>query len=130
MTDAYLFGILIYEVFNGGGFISADQLVSAKSIPQNVIQSYKRLIQPSPKTRLPIAHFLAQGIRKGGFFDTPLIHVAEFVENMGVKGETEREEFLKYGPISWASSSPIVLILSVTASYRKRETNFPKTSSK
>ncbi|RPB18799.1 ARM repeat-containing protein [Terfezia boudieri ATCC MYA-4762] len=94
VTDAYLFGILIYEAFNGGGFISADQLASTKSIPQSVLQSYKRLIQPNPKTRLSIAQFLAQGIRKGGFFDTPLIHVAEFVENMGVKGETEREEFL------------------------------------
>lgn len=98
MTDAYLFGVLIYEVFNGGGFISVDQLASAKSIPQNVVQSYKRLIQPNPKTRLSIAHFLAQGVRKGGFFDTPLIHVAEFVENMGVKGEAEREEFLKCAP--------------------------------
>lgn len=94
VTDAYLFGILIYEVFNGGGFMSADQLASAKAVPQNVVQAYKRLIQTNPKTRLSIAHFLAQGVRKGGFFDTPLIHVAEFVENMGVKGETERAEFL------------------------------------
>ncbi|KAF8421947.1 armadillo-type protein [Tirmania nivea] len=94
VTDAYLFGILIYEAFNGGSFISTDQLISAKSIPQDIVQSYKRLIQPNPRTRLSIAQFLAQGVRKGGFFDMPLIHVAEFIENMGVKGETEREEFL------------------------------------
>ena len=74
--------------------MAADQLGTAKAIPQSMAQSYKRLIQPNPKTRLSIAHFLAQGVRNGGFFDTPLIHVAEFVENMGVKGETEREEFL------------------------------------
>ncbi|KAF8476197.1 armadillo-type protein [Kalaharituber pfeilii] len=94
VTDAYLFGILIYEVFNGGGFASSDQLANTKAIPQNIVQSYKRLIQPNPKTRLSIAHFLAQGVRKGSFFDTPLIHVAEFVENIGAKGEEEREEFL------------------------------------
>lgn len=94
--DAYLFGILIYEAFNAGEFRSSDQLASAKSIPQNVVQPYKRMIQPNPKIRLSVAQLLAQGMRKGGFFDTPLIYVAEFVENMGVKGETQREEFFKY----------------------------------
>lgn len=76
--------------------MSSDQLTSnTKPIPQNVLQSYRRLIQPNPKSRLSIAHFLAQGVRAGGFFDTALIQVAEFVENMGVKGEAEREEFIR-----------------------------------
>lgn len=96
VLDAYLFGILIYEVFNVGEFRSTDQLASAKSIPQNMVQPYRRMIQPNPKIRLSIAQFLAQGIRKGGFLDIPLIYVAEFVENMGVKGEAQREEFFKY----------------------------------
>ena len=94
--DAYLFGILIYEAFNAGEFRSTDQLASAKSIPQNVVQPYKRMIQPNPKIRLSIAHLLTQGVRKGGFFDTPLIHVAEFVENMGVKENAQREVFFRY----------------------------------
>ena len=92
-TDAYLFGVLIYEVFNGV-YMSADQLTSTKLIPPNMVPAYKRLLQANPKIRLSIAHFLTQGTRSGGFFDTPLIHVAEFVENMGAKGEAEREEFL------------------------------------
>lgn len=68
--------------------------MSAKKIPQNMVTPYKRLIQQNPKTRLSIAHFLEQGKRSRGFFDTPLIHVSEFVENMGVKTAAEREEFL------------------------------------
>lgn len=68
--------------------------MQAKKIPANMTASYKRLIQQNPKTRLSIAHFLEQGKRSRGFFDTPLIHVAEFIENMGVKSQTEREEFL------------------------------------
>lgn len=87
---------MIYEAFNAGDFRSTDQLTSAKFIPQNVVQLYKRIIQPNPKIRLSIAQLLAQATRKGGFFDTPLIYVAEFVENMGVKEEAQRVEFFKY----------------------------------
>lgn len=93
--DSWNFGTLIYEAFNAGVFTNSDQLMQAKKIPTNMSASYKRLIQQSPKTRLSIAHFLDQGKRIKGFFDTPLIHVAEFVENMGVKSQTEREEFLE-----------------------------------
>ncbi|KAH0613292.1 uncharacterized protein H6S33_009672 [Morchella sextelata] len=93
-ADSWNFGTLIYEVFNAGAFTNSEQLMSAKKIPQNMVTPYKRLIQQNPKTRLSIAHFLEQGKRSRGFFDTPLIHVSEFVENMGVKTPAEREEFL------------------------------------
>lgn len=93
-ADSWNFGTLIYEVFNAGAFTNSEQLMSAKKIPQNMTTPYKRLIQQNPKTRLSIAHFLEQGKRSRGFFDTPLIHVTEFVENMGVKTPAEREEFL------------------------------------
>lgn len=56
---------------------------------------YKRLTQTNPKMRLPISHFLEQGKRANGFFDTPLIRCCEFIENMGVKDDREREEFLQ-----------------------------------
>lgn len=81
-------------MFNADAFTNSDQLMQATKIPANMVTSYKRLIQQNPKTRLSIAHFLDQGRRTRGFFDTPLIYVAEFVENMGVKSQTEREEFL------------------------------------
>jgi len=86
---------LIYEVFNAGAFTNSEQLAQAKKIPPDMVVSYKRLIQQNPKTRLSVAHFLEQGSRDRAFFDTPLIHVARFVENMGVKNQDEREEFLR-----------------------------------
>ncbi|CUS13445.1 unnamed protein product [Tuber aestivum] len=94
-ADSWNFGTLIYEVFNAGAFTNSEQLAQAKRIAPNMVPSYKRLIQQNPKTRLSVAHFLDQGSRSRAFFDTPLIHVAQFVENMGVKNQKEREEFLR-----------------------------------
>ncbi len=101
--DAYDFGILIYEVFNGG-FTGSDQLSQPKSIPPSMQQSYKRLISASPKARISVAQFLEQGQRAGGFFETPLIHLTEGVENLGLKNEEEREEFL-----GWAYPTVFVI---------------------
>ena len=94
-ADAYSFGILIYEVFNIT-FTGTDQLTQAKSIPPTMQQSYKRLISVNPKVRISVAQFLEQGQRTGGFFETPLIHLTEGIENLGLKDEAEREEFLRY----------------------------------
>lgn len=84
----------MYEIFNGY-FASQDQLTQLKAIPPTMGTPYKRLLQTNPKMRLSVAHFLDQGKRAKGFFDTPLIRCSEFIENMGVKDEQEREEFLQ-----------------------------------
>ncbi|KAF3936420.1 hypothetical protein ABW19_dt0203549 [Dactylella cylindrospora] len=94
VTDAWNMGTLIYEIFNSY-FATQDQLTQLKSIPPTMGTPYKRLVQTNPKMRLSIAHFLEQGRRSKGFFDTPLIRCSEFIENMGVKDEHEREEFLE-----------------------------------
>lgn len=93
VTDSWGFAILTYEAFNGS-ISSTDQLTTPKKIPNNMAAAYKRLISANPKTRLSVAHFLEQGARSGAFFDTPLIHISEFVDNMGVKERSEREEFI------------------------------------
>jgi SCY1-like protein 1 len=93
-VDAFDFGILIYEVFNGG-FMGSDQLSQPKSIPPSIQQSYKRLISANPKARISVAQFLEQGQRAGGFFQTPLISLTDGVENLGLKDDAEREEFLR-----------------------------------
>ncbi|KAF2025452.1 ARM repeat-containing protein [Setomelanomma holmii] len=92
-VDAYNFGILIFEVFNGS-FNSSDQLGQMKSIPPSMHQSYKRLLNPSPKARMSVGQFLDQGRRLGGFFQTPLIQVTEDIDNLGLKAEDERNELL------------------------------------
>lgn len=94
-VDAYDFGILIYEVFNGD-YIGSDQAGQTKNMPTNMQASYKRLVNANPKARLSVGHFLEQGQRSGGFFETSLIKLSEGIENLDMKSEEEREGFLKY----------------------------------
>lgn len=93
VTDSWGFGMLIYEAFNGP-IGSTDQLTQPKKIPPAMAAAYKRLIAANPKSRLSVKDFLAQGVRSRSFFDTPLIHVSEFVENISIKDQSEREGFL------------------------------------
>lgn len=92
-VDAFMYGILIYEAFNGS-FGGPDQLTMPKNIPVGMQPGYKRLISANPKVRISVAQFLEQGIRDGGFFHTPLILLTDGIENLGVKNEQEREEVL------------------------------------
>ena len=92
-VDAYAYGVLIYETFNGS-FVSSDQVGQTKNVPPSMQQSYKRLTNPNPKLRLSTAHFLEQGKKSGGFFETPLIKLTEGVESLGLKSEAERDEFV------------------------------------
>ena len=93
-VDAYCYGILISEVFNGG-FSGTDQIGSTKNVPLQMQTSYKRLTHAMPKMRLSVAHFLDQGSRPGSYFDTPLIQLTDGIENLGLKSESERQDFLK-----------------------------------
>ncbi|KAL3424429.1 hypothetical protein PVAG01_03710 [Phlyctema vagabunda] len=92
-VDSYNFGTLIFEVFNGD-FSGADQAGQTKNIPPSIQSSYRRLVNSNPKSRLSVSHFLEQGRRSGGFFETALIKLTESVDNLGMKTEQEREEFL------------------------------------
>ncbi|KAF2793572.1 ARM repeat-containing protein [Melanomma pulvis-pyrius CBS 109.77] len=91
--DAYNFGSLIFEVFNGS-YLGSDQLGQMKNIPPSMHQTYKRLLNPNPKSRMSVSQFLDQGMRLGGFFQTPLIQVTEDIENLGLKADDERDELL------------------------------------
>ncbi|TVY83949.1 putative inactive serine/threonine-protein kinase scy1 [Lachnellula suecica] len=92
-VDAYNFGTLVFEVFNGE-FIGGDQAGQTKNIPPAMHSSYRRLVNSNPKARVSVGNFLDQGQRNGGFFSTPLIKLTDSVDNLGMKTEEEREEFL------------------------------------
>ncbi|KAJ5113093.1 hypothetical protein N7456_001627 [Penicillium angulare] len=92
-VDAYGLGVLIFEVFNGQ-FLGGDQIGKTTNIPSSMHQSYKRLCTANPKLRLSPAHFVEQGKKHGGFFRTPLIRLTEDIESLGLKTDTEREEFI------------------------------------
>lgn len=85
----------MFEVFNGG-FSGGDQIGKTTNIPPNMQQSYKRLCAANPKIRLSPAHFVEQGKKSGGFFQTPLIRLTDDIESLGLKNDAEREEFIKY----------------------------------
>ena len=93
-VDAYSYGILITEVFNGG-FSGSDQIGTTKNIPLQMHNSYKRLTHAVPKIRLSVAHFLEQSSRSGGAFDTPLIQLTDGIENLGLKSDAEKDAFLR-----------------------------------
>ncbi|KAE8452979.1 hypothetical protein EG329_012166 [Mollisiaceae sp. DMI_Dod_QoI] len=92
-VDAYNFGTLIFEVFNGD-FIGGDQAGQTKNIPPTMHSTYRRLVNANPKARVSVGNFLEQGRRSGGFFNTPLIKLTDNVDNLGMKTEEEREAFL------------------------------------
>lgn len=92
-VDAYQYGILVTEVFNGG-LLGSEQVGTTKNIPVDMHTSYKRLMHAVPKMRLSIGHFLEQGRRSGGYFDTPLIQISDGIENLGLKSESEKNSFL------------------------------------
>ncbi|KAL8908621.1 MAG: hypothetical protein Q9207_000709 [Kuettlingeria erythrocarpa] len=71
-----------------------DSVGQTKNVPPSMHQSYKRLLQQNPKTRLSVSHFREQGRRSGGFFETPLINLSEGIDSLGLKSDGEREEFL------------------------------------
>ncbi|RAH81445.1 ARM repeat-containing protein [Aspergillus japonicus CBS 114.51] len=91
--DSFGLGILIYEVFNGS-FTGGDQVGKTTNIPPSMHQSYKRLCTANPKLRLSPAHFVEQGKKSGGFFQTPLIRLCDDIESLGLKNDVEREEFV------------------------------------
>ncbi|KAI1394956.1 ARM repeat-containing protein [Hypoxylon fuscum] len=93
-VDAYNFGTTIFEAFNGD-FMGADQAGQTKGIPPSMHAGYRRLTNANPKARITVGTFLEQGCRSGAFFDSPLIKLTEGIDNLGVKSESEREEFLE-----------------------------------
>ena len=94
-ADAFGLGVLVYESFNGS-FMGSDQLGQPKNIPNGMVQSYRKLINANPKLRLSAGHFLEQGMKTGGFFETPLIRITKGADSLGLKDEAERDEFLRY----------------------------------
>ena len=99
-VDAFNFGTLIFEVFNGD-YNGGNQAGQTKNIPPTMHSSYKRLCNANPKARINVSNFLDQGNRTGSFFDSTLIKLTEGIDNLGVKSPSEREEFLRYAYTLW-----------------------------
>ncbi len=66
-VDAYDYGILLHETFNGS-FMGGDQLSAPKSIPPTMQQSYKRLIQCKPESENISSRISGAGSTYGRIF--------------------------------------------------------------
>ena len=93
-VDSYNLGTFVYEIFNGVSSASG-QVGQTTNIPQKLQQSYKRLLNSNPRVRMSVEAFVTHGQRAGGFFDCELVHLTEGLENMGLKSDEEREEYLE-----------------------------------
>ncbi|ATY65094.1 N-terminal kinase [Cordyceps militaris] len=120
-VDAFNYGVLIYEVFNGdyNGHDSAGQ---TRNVPPTMHSSYKRLCNANPKARISVSTFLDQGSRRDSFFDTPLIKLTEDIDNLGIKSEEEREQFLEY-VLAVVLPTPI---LTITSDLEQVSDDFPE----
>ncbi|RKP10625.1 armadillo-type protein [Thamnocephalis sphaerospora] len=92
-TDAWLYGCLTYEVFNGP-FMQADQLRTPGRIPQTLRQPYLSLLDTNPRTRASLGLFLEHANRSGGYFGNSFVQTNLFLENLNIKDDQERERFL------------------------------------
>ena len=51
--------------------------------------------------RTLLHHFVEQGKKHGGFFQTSLIRLTEDMDNLGLKSDAEREEFMRLKMEEW-----------------------------
>ena len=107
--------------------MGGDQIGQTKNIPPSMHQSYKRLVNVNPKARLSTSHFLEQGRRNGGFFQTPLVQLSEAIESLGLKSDGEREELIKSGI---PKPHIISVLIPLTVSSMKSQTIFLKSFSR
>jgi SCY1-like protein 1 len=110
-ADAYALGLLLHAVFNPNQGPAATSLPphspplpsSRGSIPISVFPSFKKLLNPNPKSRMSPKHFLAVGMSElagegSGFFaNNRLVKVCMGLDNFNLGSEPEKAAFLRYG---------------------------------
>lgn len=92
--DSWQFACLVWVCFNGP-YSSPTSLSGQGKIPNNMFAQYRRLLSPTPNSRLPISNFLDFGRRPGGFFRTDLIEISEAIPSLPLKSKAEVEVFLE-----------------------------------
>eukprot|EP00475_Leptophrys_vorax_P029837 TRINITY_DN44140_c0_g1_i1.p1 TRINITY_DN44140_c0_g1~~TRINITY_DN44140_c0_g1_i1.p1 ORF type:complete len:841 (-),score=195.53 TRINITY_DN44140_c0_g1_i1:980-3502(-) len=88
-VDSWSMGCFLYEIFNGE-FNDPRQLTSVGKIPQEVFNEYKRLLATNPRNRLPM-----ESLQNSEFFQNDLVITVDFLDNLALKGNAEKDEFFK-----------------------------------
>jgi hypothetical protein len=94
VVDSWLYGCLIYEVYNGV-FSRSEQLELPGSIPKNIIVAYRQLTTTTPQNRSDLNKFIDSSLLTGQFFDNEYIKTALFLENISMKDSQEKVTYFK-----------------------------------
>ncbi|TFK25545.1 ARM repeat-containing protein [Coprinopsis marcescibilis] len=114
-ADAYALGLLLHTLFNP----TLPQPATAQpphppppassrgSIPGPLFALFKKLLNPSPGTRITAKHFLEVGTTEEGFFSSnPLVKVCLGLDNFAISSESEKSAFIRTLTESKASLPP------------------------
>lgn len=85
--DMYMYGCLLYEVFNGP-LKSQEDLVKPRNMPQSLAPQYRSLVS-TPKGRPEPAQLVATC----KYFSNPLVDALQFLENIALKDSHEKDTF-------------------------------------
>eukprot|EP01083_Nonionella_stella_P043120 116393_1 len=89
--DSWCLGCIIFELFNKK-FTKPQQLSKLSAIPSTLHSYYKRLLATKPSSRMTLSsvlqcEFIAQN---------SLVQTSEFLEEIAIKSDTEKREFLQH----------------------------------
>ncbi|KAF8530473.1 armadillo-type protein [Hysterangium stoloniferum] len=97
--DAYGLGLLIHGLFNTDLPLPSNSATIPPSrglIPASLFAPFKRLLNPSTKSRLTPKAFLDMGTAAGGFFyENPLVKICKGLSDFALAGEGEKLELLR-----------------------------------
>lgn len=93
-VDAWSFGCLIFNIFNGLNVNSRSAIDNREKIPMPLFRHYKSLIHQDPGARLSLEKFLKFTSGSGGYFDDDFIGTSIFLEQLALKDKAEKEQFL------------------------------------
>ncbi|RKP14860.1 armadillo-type protein [Piptocephalis cylindrospora] len=93
-VDAWMFGALIHEIFNGS-FTSSSAQTSRGKIPPRLFSVMRSLMNASPISRFTLRAFQDAALHTGGYFTSDFVQSVLFLENLNVKDAGERDSFLR-----------------------------------
>lgn len=93
-VDAWSFGCLIYNVFNGIKITSRSSLDNRAQIPISLFRHYGSLLHNDPVARLSIEKFLLFSSAPKGYFENNFVSTSLFLEQLALKDKLEKEQFL------------------------------------
>lgn len=105
VSDAYALGLLLHAVFNPSHPPPATAQpphtppspASRGSIPQLVFPCYKKLLNPSPKSRMTAKDFLSVGMAETGFFvSNRLVKACLGLDNLTLSSEADKNLLLRW----------------------------------